>query len=122
MTESTEFVKILSEQYSIDVGYNKWLKEKIMEFWYDVERISMEKEINERELLKAQIVSDKLWSNYNGLPQFENDLDAARYFSNLVKVAMKKEPTAIELFKIERRIVALEMALHSLISKGKKAE
>ena len=64
------------------------------------------------------IISNELWSNYNGLPQFENDLEAAKYFAGLVKEAMKKKPTAIESFKIERRIGALENAFRAFRGRG----
>lgn len=120
MAEVKEFVKVLSNQYSIKTGCNKHLKEEVMTFWDSVEKLSIGENVNKKELLNSNFISDQLWSNYDDLPcYFENDLHAASYFSGLVKEAMKKEATNIELFKLERRIVALE-AVFKVLKNSRK--
>ena len=115
VTDSNEFVKILSQQFSIDKGYNNKAKEKIEAFWHDVEKLSMEEPINEDKLLTSHFISDELWNCYT-LPQFKDDLEAARFFSKMVKDAMKKEPTALDLFKLERKIAMLEARFNAYLS------
>ena len=78
MTKPKEFVEVLSEKYPIEFGCNEQLKAIITMFWLNVEKLATEQEIEQ--MGDARTIADKLWSNYNELPQFECDYEAAKYF------------------------------------------
>lgn len=108
MAEANEFVNVLKDQYPLDSKGYVYRTETIRNFWKKVEDLATRRYENAAELSNSNFISDLLWSTYDGLPQFKNDADAARYFANIIQQAIEKKPTALEIFKLERRIAKLE--------------
>ncbi len=110
-----ELVEVLSTEYTnyhLNYQLNQSFKERIDKFWLNVEKMANGDKINKEELLNDNFMSELLDDYYkeNHLHAFANDFQATKYFSELIKVYMNIEPTAlaIALLKLDLRVSEIE--------------
>lgn len=120
MADANEFVNVLKEQFPISIGAKHYRKESIEYFWNKVTDLATKMSEDVTELDSRRFISSELWSNYDGLPEFKNDAIAAKYFASIIKEAIEKKPTALDIFKLERRIARLENSQRSHSSRDWK--